>query len=177
MGAKARMKKVKKMAAKKRAEEEAAEEVIEDSLSSGAEERMILNSAIKPPYEVLLDTNFINDCVRKKLEMETILTECLEANVKLFTTECVFAELEKLGRVFRVALNMLKKMNVKVLKCLHKGTYADNCILQRVQEFKCYIVATSDTNLRQRIKKERGVPIVYFRGRRCEVERFAPGLM
>lgn len=176
MGAKARLKKLKKMGYKKKAKEEAAEAEEESSVSSAAEERMILNSAIKPPYEVLLDTNFINDCVRKKLVLEDVLSECLEANVKLYTTECVFAELEKLGRVYRVALNMLKKMNVSILKCLHKGTYADNCLLQRVKEFKCYIVATSDTNLRQRIKKEPGVPIVYFRGYKCYVERFASGL-
>lgn len=176
MGARARLKKIKKLALKKRQKETEAVEEIESQISSAEEERLILNSAIHPPYHVILDTNFINDCVRKKLVLEEALSDCLEANVKLFVPECVFAELEKLGRVYRVALNMIKNMDVTTLKCLHKGTYADNCILQRVREFKCYVVATSDTNLRQRIKKEPGVPIVYFRGYKCAVERFAGGL-
>lgn len=177
MGAKARLKKIKKLALRKRQKAEETEAESAESIRSADEERMILNSAIKPPYQVLLDTNFINDCVRKKLVLRDVVSECLEADVNLCVTECVFAELEKLGRIYRVALNMLKRMDVSTLKCLHKGTYADNCILQRVKEFKCYVVATSDMNLRQRIKKEPGVPIVYFRGHRCCTERFAGGLL
>ena len=92
--------------------------------------------------------------------------------MELFVTECVFGELEKLGRVYRLALNMIKSLKIEKLKCQHKGTYADNCILQRIKEFKCYIVATSGTNLKQRIKKVHGVPIVFFKGRRCATERF-----
>lgn len=173
MGSKSRLKKIKKLALRRRQKEEEAAEEAETPISPEEHERLILNTAIRPPYNVILDTNFINDCVRKKLVLEEVVSGCLEANVKLFVPECVFAELEKLGRVYRVALNMVKAMPTTTLKCLHRGTYADNCILQRVKEFKCYIVATSDTNLRQRIKKEPGVPIVYFRGSRCVVEHFA----
>lgn len=161
-------KKIKKIVPKEESEE--------STVSIGAEERSILNSSIKPPYNVLLDTNFINDCIRKKLNMVHILIDCLEANVQLFITECVYAELEKLGRVYRLALNMIKKTEHTVLKCQHKGTYADDCILKRISEFKCYIVATSDTNLRQRIKKHQGVPIVFFRGYKLHTERLVSNI-
>ena len=177
MGAKAKLKKMKKLAHKKQRKEEALAEESEESVSSTEQERMILNSSIRPPYQVILDTNFINDCVRKKLVLEDALAECLEADTRLYITECVYAELEKLGRIYRIALNMIKNMDTVTLKCLHKGTYADDCILQRAREFRCYIVATSDTNLRQRIKKTPGIPIVYFRGSKCVCERFAGGLI
>lgn len=176
MGAKSKLKKIKKLLHKKQQLAIEAQAEPEDSISSAEEERIILGSTIRPPYQVILDTNFINDCVRKKLVLEDVLSECVEASVQLCITECVYAELEKLGRVYRLALNMIKKMNTTTLKCQHRGTYADDCILQRVKEFRCYVVATSDTNLRQRIKKMPGIPIVFFRGYKCIAEHFAGGL-
>ncbi|KAI5168405.1 U3 small nucleolar RNA-associated protein 24 [Pancytospora epiphaga] len=177
MGAKARLKKIKKLALKKQRKEDEEQNVSTESIHSDEFERQILNSTIKPPYNVLLDTNFINDCIRKKLVLKDTISDCLQGDVNLFVTECVFAELEKLGRIYRIAVSMLRTMNVPTLKCLHKGTYADNCIFQRIKEFKCYVVATSDTNLRQRIKKVPGVPIVYFRGHRCRSENFVGDLL
>ncbi len=41
------------------------------------------------------------------------------------------------------------------LPCTHKGTYADDCICERVKQHKCYIVATCDKDLRRRIRKVR----------------------
>lgn len=172
MGQKAKLKKIKKMAYKMKEKEELREDSLESSISESEIERRILNSSLKPPYQVILDTNFINDSIRKKMNLEEALMECLEGEVKLLVPECVFGELEKLGRVYRLALNMIRGMKVETLKCNHKGTYADDCILSRVKEFSCYVVATTDKNLRQRIKKIPLVPIVYFRGHRCETERF-----
>lgn len=34
------------------------------------------------------------------------------------------------------------------LPCTHPGTYADDCICERVRQHKCYIVATCDTDLK-----------------------------
>ena len=36
---------------------------------------------------------------------------------------------------------------------MHKGTYADDCLCERVKQHKCYIVATCDRDLRRRIRK------------------------
>lgn len=176
MGKKSKLKKARKLVLLQRQKDEEVQKEEESSVSTVDQERASLYTAIKPPYKVILDTNFINDSIRRKLNLEEALSECLDANVELFVPECVIAELEKLGRIYRVAITTIKNLRVTELKCLHKGTYADNCILDRVTEFKCYIVATSDTNLRQRIKKKTGVPIVFFRGHKCVVERFAPGL-
>lgn len=174
MGQKSKLKKIKKMAFKKIIEEE-TQEIEESSTTSSEIERGILSSNMRPPYNVILDTNFINDCIRKKIDLESAIIECLVGDVNLFVPECVIGELEKLGRVYRLALNMIKSINVSTLKCQHKGTYADNCILNRAKEHKCYIIATSDVNLRQRIKKVSKIPIIYFRGRKVFSERFCSG--
>ena len=45
---------------------------------------------------------------------------------------------------------------IERLPCTHKGTYADDCICERVRQHKCYIVATCDRDLRRRIRKVSG---------------------
>lgn len=45
------------------------------------------------------------------------------------------------------------------LPCSHKGTYADDCIVNRVTQHRCYIVATCDRQLRRRLRKVPGVPV------------------
>jgi len=137
-------------------------------------EEFAFSHSLRPPYSVLLDTNYINDCVRKKKDMKNELWTVLDGNVKMHITDCVIAELEKLGRPYRVALALVRGQDIVRLKCDHKGTYADDCILDRVTEHKCYVVATSDVGLKQRIKNIQGVPIVSFRGQRSTVERFIP---
>lgn len=42
---------------------------------------------------------------------------------------------------------------LEVLPCMHSGTYADDCICERIRQHKCYIVATCDRDLRRRIRK------------------------
>ena len=42
---------------------------------------------------------------------------------------------------------------IQRLPCTHTGTYADDCLCERVQQHKCYIVATCDRDLRRRIRK------------------------
>jgi U3 small nucleolar RNA-associated protein 24 len=58
------------------------------------------------------------------------------------------------------------------LPCDHKGTYADDCIVKRVTQHKCYIVATCDKDLKRRIRKVPGIPIMYIAQHRYSIERF-----
>jgi len=51
-----------------------------------------------------------------------------------YVTDCVMAELEKLGQKYKVALRLLKDPRFERLPCLHKGTYADDCIVQRITQ-------------------------------------------
>ena len=36
---------------------------------------------------------------------------------------------------------------------MHKGTYADDCLVSRVTQHKAFIVATCDKDLKRRIRK------------------------
>lgn len=57
------------------------------------------------------------------------------------------------------------------LPCMHKGTYADDCLVQRVTQHRCYIVATCDKGLKQRIRKIAGVPIMYISSHKYTIEQ------
>lgn len=89
------------------------------------------NTALVPPYRVLVDTNFINFSLQNKLELMSGMMDCLYAKCAptafpspsqssfthvvirwLYTgipciTDCVMAELEKLGPKYRVALRFV----------------------------------------------------------------------
>lgn len=96
-------------------------------------------------------------------------------------SDCVLAELEKLGQKYRLALryalffllsllpslifepvsinSVARDPRFERLPCSHKGTYADDCIVNRVTQHRCYIVATCDRQLRRRLRKVPGVPV------------------
>ena len=111
------------------------------------------NTQLGPPYRVLIDTNFINFSIRNKIDLVKGMMDCLYAHCTPCITDCVMAELEKLGQKYRVALKVAKDPRVERLPCAHRGTYADDCLVNRVGEHKCYIVATCDKDLKRRIRK------------------------
>lgn len=129
------------------------------------------NEQLGPPYHILVDTNFINFSIKNKLDVMTAMMDCLYAKCTPCITDCVMAELEKLGPKFKIALRIAKDPRFERLPCLHAGTYADDCLVQRVTQHKCYIVATCDRDLKRRIRKVPGVPIMFISQRRYTIER------
>ncbi len=129
------------------------------------------NTQLGPPFHVLLDTNFINFSIKNKMDILQSMMDTLYARCVPYVTDCVFGELEKLGAKYRVALKIVKDRRFERLPCLHKGTYADDCLVDRVTQHKCYIVATCDKDLKRRIRRIPGVPIMYLSGHRYEIER------
>lgn len=81
------------------------------------------------------------------------MMDCLLAKCIPCITDCVMAELEKLGTKYRLALRLAKDPRFERLPCTHSGTYADDCLLQRCQQHRCYIVATCDKELKRKIRK------------------------
>ncbi|KAH9309490.1 hypothetical protein KI387_037401, partial [Taxus chinensis] len=135
------------------------------------------NTALGPPYQVLVDTNFINFSIQNKLDLEKAMMDCLYAKCTPCITDCVMAELEKLGQKYRVALRIAKDPRFDRLPCTHKGTYADDCLVERVTQHKCYIVATCDRDLKRRIRKIPGVPIMYITQHKYSIERLPEATM
>merc|ERR1712137_1193358 len=108
-----------------------------------------------------MGTNFINMSIQMKLDIFKHSMECLLAKCVPCITDCVLAELEKLGIRFRLALRLAKDPRFTQLTCQHRGTYADDCIYERVVTHRVYIVGTNDKDLKRRIRKVPGVPIMH----------------
>lgn len=107
-------------------------------------------STVPCPWSVCCDS-----IVFVQIDLVKGMTDCLYAECTPCITDCVMAELEKLGQKYRVALKIAKDSRIRKLPCTHKGTYADDCICERVTQHRCYIVATCDKDLRRRLRKVR----------------------
>ena len=103
------------------------------------------NEALGPPYRVLIDTNFLSHTVRGKLELQKSLMDLLYAKATPIISSCVMAELEKLGPKYRIALRIARDERWERIKCDHKGTYADDCIVDMVTKHRIYLVGTNGT--------------------------------
>ena len=75
-----------------------------------------------------------------------------------------------------MALQLACDPRFERLTCTHRGTYADDCICERVSQHKCYLVGTNDADLGRRIRKIPGVPILHCKRGQFTVERL-PGQM
>lgn len=78
------------------------------------------NQQLGPPFLILCDTNFINFSIKNKLDIKQGMMDCLLAKCVPMVTDCVVAELQKLGAKYRVALRMVHQ-NFERLPCAHKG--------------------------------------------------------
>jgi U3 small nucleolar RNA-associated protein 24 len=108
---------------------------------------------------------------RKKLDIVRSMMDCLLAKCIPCITDCVMGELEKLGGKYKIALRLAKDPRFERVPCNCKGCYADDCLTSMVQNWRCFIVATCDKELRGRIRKIPGVPCMYISGYKYTVER------
>ena len=130
------------------------------------------NEQLGPPYYVIVDTNYINMCIKTKIDLVEGMMGCLYAKCTPVILDSVMAELEKLGTKYRVALKMAKDPRVlRMPGYLERGTYGDDDIVAMVKQHRCFIVATMDRDLRRRLRKIPGVPIMYIAHRKVTVER------
>ena len=134
------------------------------------------NTQLGPPYHILIDTNFINFSIQHKLDIFKSFMDCLLAKAIPCVTDCVVAELEKMGHRYRLALKTIKDPRFKRLSCDHKGTYADDCLVDKVKQHRCYLVATNDKDLKRRIRKVPGVPLISVGNHKYVVERISEDL-
>eukprot|EP00804_Cyclotella_cryptica_P009160 CCRYP_003215-RA/>CCRYP_003215-RA protein AED:0.28 eAED:0.26 QI:0/-1/0/1/-1/0/1/0/91 len=80
-------------------------------------------------------------------------------------------ELKKLRSKYKVALGMAQDPRFERIPCNCKGCYANDCLVKMVTQWRCFIVATCNKELRGRIWKIPGVPCMYISRHRYTVER------
>jgi len=169
----ARLKKNQDAAAEgqKKKEKEAGNEIVREIPQVSSALFFQYNTALVPPYSILVDTNFLSHTVQRKLPLLESMMDTLYAKCIPIITSCVMAELEKLGPKYRIALRIARDERWERLQCDHMGVYADDCIVDRVMKNKIYIVATNDRDLKRRVRKIPGVPIMSVARGKYVIER------
>lgn len=81
------------------------------------------------------------DCLYAKCKLAVFLCNVSIIVLKHFSfvgipyvTDCIVGELEKLGQKYKIALKIVKDPRFQRIQCMHPGTYADDCLVQRVTQ-------------------------------------------
>lgn len=116
--------------------------------------------------KVILDSNFLIDILRFKLDLDNIKEIC--GRCELIVFDSVVDELEKIskskgknGQYARLALKILKLKNIKILKI--EGKDVDETILNFVN--RDMVVATNDRELRKKLKVK-DIKTIYIRNKK-----------
>jgi len=126
---------------------------------------------LREPTLVLLDTNFLMVSIRFGVDVQEELKRVIETAFKLATTKAVVEELKwlrtrvKPGEVKEVDFALAEADKITILDPnLESGEDVDDQLI-RLAARSGYIVATTDAELRRRLR-ERSIPVVYLRQRR-----------
>jgi rRNA-processing protein FCF1 len=118
------------------------------------------------PKKVLLDTNFIIDLFRFKIDF-SMIEELLGARCSLLMVKQSAKELSKIGDKYaKVALEFLGLGRIGIVSA--PGSTADDAIISYAvaqNDKKDFFVATNDIRLRKRLK-ESDVRVIYIRARK-----------
>lgn len=116
--------------------------------------------------KVILDTNFLIDCIRFKIDIESELM-----GNEMFVLESIIFEIEKITKrgtkessLAKLALDYIKRKGLKILKSKEKIT--DVSLLKYSK--KGYTIATQDKILRDKLKKG-GEKVIYIRQKKYVV--------
>lgn len=118
----------------------------------------------REPFKVLCDGTFVHHLLVNRLTpASTALSNVLGANVKIFTTRCVLAELRVLGESYSESLELASTL--MIARCDHenKRHSAVSCIKEVVgdKNSEHFFVATQDADLRKYLQQAPGVPLIF----------------
>ncbi|KAG7573607.1 PIN-like domain superfamily [Arabidopsis suecica] len=117
----------------------------------------------RQPYKVLCDGTFVHHLVSNEITpADTAISELLGGPVKLFTTRCVIAELEKLGKDFAESLEAAQMLSTAT--CEHEeAKAADECLSEVIgmKNSEHFFLGTQDAEFRRKLQQESIVPLVF----------------
>ena len=116
---------------------------------------------------VILDTNFLIDCIRFKIDLDEI-DRLIDEEYKIFIPSTVLRELEKMskgkteaGNIAKIVLKLIGQKEFKIINM--KGRNTDESIIKSVE--KNDVVGTNDVELKKKLKTLRNKTI-YLRAKK-----------
>ncbi|XAR58064.1 hypothetical protein NMG60_11026421 [Bertholletia excelsa] len=117
----------------------------------------------REPFKILCDGTFVHHLLVNHITpANTALSNILSADVKIFTTRCVLAELKSLGESYSESLKAAQCLITA--RCDHeKRKSAVACITDIIGENnpEHFFVSTQDADLRKKLQEVPGVPLIF----------------
>jgi len=117
--------------------------------------------------KILLDTNFILDILRYKVDFSAF--QDLDEKAELFMSSEILREIRSIanrktkeGRLAMIALKLIENGQIKVVQSLKREVDEDLICLAKKEGF---IVATNDKDLKEKLKKE-NVRVICLRNKK-----------
>ena len=131
------------------------------------------NFGHRPPYQMLIDGTFTNACLEMKVNIKEQMPKYIGQEVKLLTTKCAILEAEMLGPAVFGATIILKQFAIH--QCGHDKEHkpAAKCLKSMLKENnpQRYFIVTQDANLRAKVRKIPGTPVIYLHHKALTLEK------
>lgn len=115
---------------------------------------------------IILDTSFLVNCIRFKIDFFSEIRRICDFNYELCIVDKSVDELKSIiekggkdGLFAKIVLQMIKKFNISLINTV-ESKYVDDLIIEN--SGKDVIVATQDINLKKRLK-ENNVQVIFIR--------------
>lgn len=122
------------------------------------------NFGFHQPYQILVDLTFCQTALNYKINIKEQIPKYIDGESQLFTTRCIMHEGKLLGAAVGGAVHIGKQF--KFRKCGHEAEplSAQDCILNMIGESNAFhfFVASQDTELRGKLRKLPGVPLIHI---------------
>ena len=116
---------------------------------------------------VLLDTNFLVECAKNKIDIQSELTRILDFSFEIAILDRTMEELEEIiakgkkeGQAAKLAKTILMTKRVTIIPTT--GGHTDKLLLEMADEN--HMIATMDKTLKQQLKKKKQ-DVVIMRGK------------
>ena len=122
-----------------------------------------LHFGLRPPYNIIVDGNFLTLSKKIDLELEKKLAKMFRSKIIMCTTRCIKEELRRLGQVTATAYS--SSLRYRLLKCNHDMVVEPSmCILSHVGKTNpnSYLVASQDNDLMEDLAINGKTPRIRF---------------
>lgn len=115
---------------------------------------------LRTPYQLILDGEFLEETLAKKILFRDLLPTVLGGNVKLFTTACVIHELQ-----LKKSPAIFNAKRLEIRRCPHTNNHrpGEECIREIIgdQNAHHYGVCAQQWSLREALRLVPGVPLLF----------------
>ncbi|EPX73584.1 rRNA processing protein [Schizosaccharomyces octosporus yFS286] len=121
----------------------------------------------REPYQVLVDSDFISDLTKSKMDITAAIKRTVQGDIKPMITQCCIRQLYSRSQEAKQEIQIAKSFERR--RCGHIDEAKSplecmqSCINVNGKNKHRYVVATQNTELRDHLRSVPGVPLIYMK--------------